>query len=44
MRLQKTVIVDKPLNAVFDYLSDFTTTTEWDPGIPEVGENADHDS
>ena len=32
MRLQKTVIVDKPLNAVFDYLSDFSTTTEWDPG------------
>jgi carbon monoxide dehydrogenase subunit G len=32
MRLQKTVIVDKPLDAVFDYLSDFTTTTEWDPG------------
>jgi carbon monoxide dehydrogenase subunit G len=32
MRLQKTVIVDKPLSAVFDYLSDFTTTTEWDPG------------
>ena len=32
MRLQKTVIVDKPLDAVFGYLSDFTTTTEWDPG------------
>jgi NAD(P)-dependent dehydrogenase (short-subunit alcohol dehydrogenase family)/carbon monoxide dehydrogenase subunit G len=32
MRLQKTVIVDKPLDAVFDYLTDFTTTTEWDPG------------
>lgn len=32
MRLQKTVTVDKPLNAVFGYLSDFTTTTEWDPG------------
>jgi carbon monoxide dehydrogenase subunit G len=32
MRLQKTVVVDKPLDAVFDYLSDFTTTTEWDPG------------
>ena len=30
--MQKTVIVDKPLDAVFDYLSDFTTTTEWDPG------------
>ena len=32
MKLQKTVIVDKPLDAVFSYLSDFTTTTEWDPG------------
>ena len=32
MKLQKTVIVDKPLDAVFGYLSDFTTTTEWDPG------------
>ena len=32
MRLQKTVIVEKPLDKVFAYLSDFTTTTEWDPG------------
>ena len=32
MKLHKTVIVDKPLDAVFNYLSDFTTTTEWDPG------------
>jgi polyketide cyclase/dehydrase/lipid transport protein len=32
MRLQKTVVVDKPLDAVFGYLSDFTTTTDWDPG------------
>ena len=32
MRLQKTVVVDKPPTAVFDYLSDFTTTTDWDPG------------
>lgn len=32
MKLLRTVIVNKPLNAVFDYLSDFTTTTEWDPG------------
>jgi uncharacterized protein YndB with AHSA1/START domain len=32
MRLQKTVIIDKPRDTVFDYLSDFTTTTEWDPG------------
>ena len=32
MRVQKTVVVDKPLDVVFGYLSDFTTTTEWDPG------------
>ena len=32
MKVQKTVIVNKPLNAVFAYLADFTTTTEWDPG------------
>ena len=32
MKLQKTVIVGEPLDAVFGYLSDFTTTTEWDPG------------
>jgi NAD(P)-dependent dehydrogenase (short-subunit alcohol dehydrogenase family) len=32
MRVQRTVVVDKPLEAVFGYLSDFTTTTEWDPG------------
>ena len=30
--MQKTVVVDKPLDVVFNYLSDFTTTTEWDPG------------
>jgi uncharacterized protein YndB with AHSA1/START domain len=32
MRLRIVVTVDKPLDEVFDYLSDFTTTTEWDPG------------
>ena len=32
MRLERTVIVEKPLDKVFAYLSDFTTTTEWDPG------------
>jgi hypothetical protein len=32
MRLLRTVVVDKALSAVFGYLSDFTTTTEWDPG------------
>jgi len=33
VRLQRTVTVQKPLGKVFAYLSDFTTTTEWDPGI-----------
>jgi uncharacterized protein YndB with AHSA1/START domain len=32
MRVRRTVTVQKPLEDVFDYLSDFTTTTEWDPG------------
>jgi hypothetical protein len=31
-KLLKTVVADKPLDAVFGYLSDFTTTTDWDPG------------
>ena len=32
MRLRRIVTVEKPLDKVFAYLSDFTTTTEWDPG------------
>jgi hypothetical protein len=32
MRLQKTVVTDTPLRKVFDYLSDFASTTDWDPG------------
>jgi len=32
MRVQMTVTVEKPLEKVFAYLSDFTTTNEWDPG------------
>lgn len=32
MKIQRTVTVDKPVNRVFDYLSDFTNTNEWDPG------------
>lgn len=32
MELVRTVVVDKSLRDVFDYLSDFTTTTDWDPG------------
>jgi hypothetical protein len=32
MKLETVVVVDKPLDEVFAYLTDFTTTTEWDPG------------
>lgn len=31
MRLERTVAVDIPVRRAFDYLADFTTTTEWDP-------------
>jgi uncharacterized protein YndB with AHSA1/START domain len=36
VRLQRTVIIQKPLEKVFAYLSDFTTTTEWDPGTVQT--------
>jgi carbon monoxide dehydrogenase subunit G len=26
------MVVEKPLDTVFDFLSDFTTTVQWDPG------------
>jgi uncharacterized protein YndB with AHSA1/START domain len=32
MELVRSVIVDRPVEEVFAYLADFTTTTEWDPG------------
>jgi hypothetical protein len=32
MDIVRSVTVAQPLDAVFAYLSDFTTTTEWDPG------------
>jgi carbon monoxide dehydrogenase subunit G len=32
MDIERSVTVDRPLDAVFAYLTDFTTTTEWDPG------------
>ena len=32
MRLHRTLVVEKPLDPVFDFLSDFTTTVQWDPG------------
>lgn len=32
MEIVRTVTVDRPVAEVFAYLSDFTTTEEWDPG------------
>lgn len=36
MRLCRTITAEKPLDKVFAYLSDFTTTTEWDPGTVQT--------
>ena len=36
MRLQRTVDTDAAPGAVFAYLSDFTTTEEWDPGTVDT--------
>ncbi len=30
--MQRIVHTDKPFTNVFDYLSDFTTTNDWNPG------------
>ena len=32
MKIVRTVTTDRPMSEVFAYLSDFTTTEEWDPG------------
>ncbi|HSE10920.1 MAG TPA: SRPBCC family protein [Nocardioidaceae bacterium] len=34
--IERTVTVQKPLSQVFEYLSDFTTTNDWDPGTVET--------
>ncbi len=42
MKVQRIVRTGKPLTTVFDYLSDFTTTTDWDPGtVSTVREQGD---
>lgn len=32
MRINRTVTSSKPISEVFRYLSDFTSTNDWDPG------------
>lgn len=34
--IKRTVTVQRPVADVFAYLSDFTTTNEWDPGTVET--------
>lgn len=36
MKIQRTVETPAALSSVFAYLSDFTTTTQWDPGTVET--------
>jgi carbon monoxide dehydrogenase subunit G len=36
MHVERTFSVPRPVETVFDYLSDFTTTNEWDPGTIET--------
>jgi carbon monoxide dehydrogenase subunit G len=36
MHVERTFTVARPVDAVFDYLVDFTHTNEWDPGAVET--------
>ena len=36
MKIERSVITEASPQTVFDYLADFTTTTEWDPGTVET--------
>ena len=36
MHVARTFTVSRPITEVFDYLSDFETTNEWDPGTVET--------
>jgi carbon monoxide dehydrogenase subunit G len=36
MHVERTLTVPRPVEAVFDYLTDFTHTNAWDPGTVET--------
>ena len=40
MHVERTFTVPRPVEPVFDFLSDFTTTNEWDPGTVETTRTA----
>jgi len=35
-KVQQAIRVKAPIEVAFDYVADFTTTAEWDPGITEA--------
>lgn len=36
MQLERTFVLDAPVETVFDYVADFENTNEWDPGTIET--------
>jgi carbon monoxide dehydrogenase subunit G len=40
-RIEERLEVDRPIEEAFDYLADFSTTAEWDPGIVEARRGED---
>lgn len=42
MHVERTFTVATPIEAVFDYLADFTHTNEWDPGTIETRRVSGH--
>ena len=41
-RVTETITVELPIAEAFAYLSDFTNTQEWDPGVEEATQVAGH--
>lgn len=41
MRFRKEIEVARPVEEVFDYVADFSNTSEWDPGVVEARKLAD---
>lgn len=40
-KVSKSVLVPRPPQEVFDYLANFETTAEWDPGVDEARQTSD---
>jgi carbon monoxide dehydrogenase subunit G len=42
-RLHRTITVPKPLDETFEFVADFSTVPEWDPGVSEAHQTNGHD-